>query len=280
MSGIDRCFAHLREKGESALVPFLMAGDPDLETTRALLMAAQAAGADLVELGVPFSDPTADGPALQRSAARALAAGTSLPRILEMVAELDGELKIPLILFGYYNPIFRYGPERCAGDAARAGVDGFLVVDLPPEEAEELRRPARAAGLDQIFLVAPTSDQRRLEAVRGSASGFVYYVSMTGVTGSRTITPADVRPGVERVRAVCRLPVGGGFGVTGPQEAAAVAQFADAVIVGSALMRLVERAGDRDAAVESVAAFVAELKTAVRGASRHANRGGDGPAGC
>jgi tryptophan synthase alpha chain len=222
----------------------------------------------MVELGVPFSDPTADGPVLQRSAARALKRGASLPRVLELVADVRRDLALPVILFGYYNPILRYGPARFAADAGKAGVDGLLIVDLPPEEADEIWKPARVAGMDQIFLLAPTSDERRVQAVLRKASGFLYYVSITGVTGSKAIAPADVRPMVERLRARCGLPVGVGFGITTPAEAAGVAGFADAVIVGSAIMRRVEEACGDDGKLESVATFLQELGQAVHGAPR------------
>ncbi len=205
MSRIKKMFAVLHRRGEAALVPFIMAGDPDLDATRALLLAAAEAGADLIELGVPFSDPTADGPVIQRAGLRALAHGTSLRQILELVAELrGGGFTTPIILFGYYNPIFHYGPDRLVADARRAGVDGLLVVDLPPEEADELWKPARAAGLDVIFLLAPTSDASRVRAVLRKASGFIYFVSMTGVTGSKAIDSAEVR--ADGARPARQLP--------------------------------------------------------------------------
>lgn len=263
-SRISARFAELRQAGEVALVPFIMAGDPDLGVTRELVHAMTDAGADLIELGVPFSDPTADGPVLQRSAYRALQRGTSLQRILEMVSDVRRAVATPIILFGYYNPLFRYGPSVVTRDAQQAGVDGLLVVDLPPEESDELWRPARDAGLDLIFLLAPTSDTRRVRAVLRRASGFVYYVSMTGVTGSRRITPADVRPAVERVRAQCDLPIGVGFGITSADEAAAVAAFADAVIVGTSIMRRVEEHGNGAGLVDEIAGFVRSLKQATR----------------
>lgn len=265
MGRIAKTFTALRRRGEAALVPFIMAGDPDLDATRGLLRAAVEAGADLIELGVPFSDPTADGPVIQRAGQRALARGTSLRQILELVDELRrAELDTPIILFGYYNPIFHYGPARLAEDAARAGVDALLVVDLPPEEAEELWRPARAAGLDVIFLLAPTSDERRIKAVLRKASGFLYFVSMTGVTGSRAIDSAGVRENVERLRSNCRLPIGVGFGISTPEQAARVADYADAVVVGSAIVRLIENEAGGAALVRSVGAFIRVLKDAIR----------------
>jgi tryptophan synthase alpha chain len=246
-------FAALRKRREVALVPFIMAGDPDLDATRALLRAAADAGADLIELGVPFSDPTADGPVIQRAGVRALKRGTSLRQILEMIAELRaGGMETPLVLFGYYNPVFHYGPERLSADAKRAGVDALLIVDLPPEEADELWKPARAAGLDVIFLLAPTSDEQRIRAVLRKASGFVYFVSMTGITGTKAIDAGDVRTMVENLRRSCRLPIGVGFGITTPAEAAVVASYADAVVVGSALVRLIESKGGSDDLVPAV----------------------------
>ena len=265
MGRIADCFAALRRRGEAALVPYIMAGDPDLDVTRALVRAAADAGADLIELGVPFSDPTADGPVIQRAGVRALQRGTSLRQILELVAELRrGGLATPIVLFGYYNPIFHYGPARLAADAARAGVDALLVVDLPPEEADELWKPARAAGLDVIFLLAPTSDERRVRAVLRKASGFVYFVSMTGITGTQAIDAAEVRRMVEDLRGQCRLPIGVGFGITTPAEAAAVASYADAVVVGSAIVRLIEAKGSASELVSEVGAFIGALKDATR----------------
>lgn len=265
MSRIAETFAALRERGKVALVPFLMAGDPDLDATRALLLEASEAGADLIELGVPFSDPTADGPVIQRAGLRSLAHRTSLRQILELVAELRrGGMTTPIVLFGYYNPIFHYGPERLAADAKQAGVDGLLVVDLPPEEADELWRPARAAGLDVIFLLAPTSDAGRVRAVLRKASGFVYFVSMTGVTGSKAIDAGEVERMVGELRGSCRLPIGVGFGISTPDEAAAVASYADAVVVGSALVRIIETHGGTPALVPEVGRFLRDLKSACR----------------
>jgi len=265
MGRIDETFAALKQRREVALVPFIMAGDPDLDATRVLLQAAVSAGADLIELGVPFSDPTADGPVIQRAGVRALQRGTSLRQILELVAELRrGGMTTPIILFGYFNPFLHYGPERLAADARAAGVDGLLVVDLPPEEADELWVPARAAGLDVIFLLAPTSDARRIKAVLRKASGFVYFVSMTGVTGTQAIDSADVARMVQGLRRTCRLPIGVGFGISTAEQATAVAAYADAVVVGSAIVKLVEAEGHSPALARSVGGFIGALKDAVR----------------
>src|SRR5262245_13854667 len=265
MGRITECFAALRARREVALVPFIMAGDPHLGVTRALVRAAADAGADLIELGVAFSEPTADGPVIQRAGVRALKSGASLRQVLELVAELrHSGLEIPIILFGYYNPVFRYGTERFSSDAARAGVDGVLVVDLPPEEADELWKPVRAAGLDVIFLLAPTSDERRVRAVTRKASGFIYFVSMTGITGTKAIDTAEVRQMVSALRESCRLPIGVGFGITTPAEAAIVASYADAVVVGSAIVRLVESKSTDGDVVGAVGDFIHALKDATR----------------
>ncbi len=240
MSRIAATFARLRAENRAGFIPFIMAGDPNLGVTRELLRAAVDAGADLIELGVPFSDPMADGPALQRSAERALALGATLTNVLELVAELRRDTDVPIVLFGYANPFLRYGAERLARDAVASGADGILCVDLPPEEADELQGAADAAGLDMIFLLAPTSDRSRIEAVRARARGFVYYVSITGTTGAAAPDPVDVATMVENVRTRVGLPVGVGFGITGPEQAATLARVADAVVVGSAVMRLVE----------------------------------------
>jgi tryptophan synthase alpha chain len=265
VSRIAETFAALRARGEAALVPYFTAGDPDLPTTRDLVRAALAEGADAVELGVPFSDPMADGPVLQRSAARALAAGTTLPRVLELVAKLRSESGQPIILMGYYNPFFRYGVERIAADAAAAGADGFLCIDLPPEEASELRVAARGAGLDLIALLAPTTPVARVRTIARAASGFLYFVSVLGVTGARAELPAELPALVRRARAVTPLPLGVGFGVSRPEQAAWIAGFADAVIVGSALARLVEEgAGEAPA---RVAGFLGGLRRALGAAA-------------
>ena len=257
-------FRELRARNESALVPFLVAGDPDLETTRKIVREFEARGADLIELGVPFSDTMADGPANQRAAARGLDAGASLAAILAMVSELRHETEIPLILFGYYNPIFHYGCDRLCADAARAGIDGLLVVDLPPEEADELKRPARANGLELIYLLAPTTPIERARKVVRSASGFLYYVSVTGVTGARTTLASDLEEQVRNLRGVTDLPIGVGFGISTAEQAGQVARFADAVVVGSALSLLIEANVKSPELVSRVGELVGSMKNAMR----------------
>lgn len=267
MSRIAEVLAARRAQGRSALIPYLTAGDPSLADTPALVRAAVAAGADVIELGVPFSDPMADGPVLQRAAGRALAAGTSLPRILETVGEVRREVATPIVLFGYYNPFFRYGVDAIARDAAAAGVDGVLCVDLPPEEAGELRAAARCAGLDLIALLAPTTPATRVRQIARTASGFLYFVSVLGVTGARATLPDELPALVAAVRKATDLPVGVGFGVQRPEQAAWLAGFADAVIVGSALARVIEESAAPEAPAR-VGAFVGDLATAMRAAGR------------
>lgn len=264
MNRIDSTFRDLRRKGSAALIPFLTVGDPDLPTTASLMRAAVESGADMLELGVPFSDPIADGPTLQRSIEFALKAGSSLPRALELVAEFRRKSQVPIVLYGYYNPIFRYGVERFAGDAARAGVDAVLVVDLPPEEVDELYGSIRAAGLHFIFLLTPTSGPDRIAKVLKKASGFVYYVSLTGVTGSAALSIEAVKEAVGRLREFTKLPIGVGFGISTPDQAAAVSQFADAIAVGSALMRTVDQVRGSERVVDEAAAFIRAMKAAMR----------------
>jgi tryptophan synthase alpha chain len=244
----------------------VVAGDPNLEATAALVREFEARGADLIELGVPFSDPMADGPANQRAAQRGLKFGASLAAILSMVSELRKETEIPLILFGYYNPIFHYGCARLCDDAARAGIDALLVVDLPLEEAGELKKPARANGLDLIYLLAPTTPIERARKVVRSASGFIYYVSVTGVTGARAALASDLEEHVNNLRSVTDLPIGVGFGISTPAQAAQVARFSDAVVVGSAITLLIEANADSADLVKKVGELVGSMKTAMKAA--------------
>jgi tryptophan synthase alpha chain len=264
MNRIDATFRELRRKGEAALIPFLTVGDPDLPTTAKLMRAAVKSGADMIELGVPFSDPIADGPALQKSIEIALKAGSSLPRALELVAEFRSESQVPIVLYGYYNPIFRYGVERFAVDAARAGVDAVLVVDLPPEEVDEIYGHIRRAGVHFIFLLTPTSGPDRIAKVLRKASGFVYYVSLTGVTGSNAISIDSVKEAIEGLRQYTKLPIGVGFGISTPAQAAAVSRFADAAVVGSALMRTIDGASGPRQVVDEAATFIGAMKAAMR----------------
>lgn len=268
MNRIDEEFSALRVRGETALIPFITAGDPDIETTLDILRVLERSGADCIELGVPFSDPMADGPTIQRASERALKRGASLPRILEMVHEFRQDSEIPLILFGYYNPFFRYGLKRFTQEAKEAGVDGILCVDLPPEESGELRQWTEAQGLDTIFLLAPTSDAERIRLVARRGRGFIYYVSVTGVTGARKRFEDHLHTQVARVRRYTPLPIGVGFGISTPRQAAWVASFADAAVVGSALIEVMERAGRKQEKVERAGTFLASLKRAMKRVSK------------
>jgi tryptophan synthase alpha chain len=271
---IDRRFEQLKAEGRAALVTFLTAGDPDPETSLAILRAIPTAGADVVELGMPFSDPMADGPAIQMSSQRALKAGQTLSKTLTIVrAFRQGDDATPLVLMGYYNPIYIYGVDRFLRDAKSAGVDGVIVVDLPPEEDEELCLPALKAGLNFIRLATPTTDDTRLPAVLANTSGFVYYVSITGITGAATPNPAKVIAAVARIKRHTKLPVAVGFGVRTAEQAAAIASGADGVVVGSALVNALKGSLDGDdratpKTVTVVINLVAELARGVRGARR------------
>jgi tryptophan synthase alpha chain len=262
MSRIDACFASLKAQGKSAFVSFIMAGDPDLETSLEIVRGLPAAGADVIELGMPFTDPMADGPSIQLAGQRALGAGQTLARTLEMVrAFREGDTDTPVILMGYYNPIHSMGVDAFLAAAKAAGVDGLIVVDLPPEEDDELCLPANRAGLQFIRLATPTTDDRRLPKVLQNTSGFVYYVSITGITGAAAARSAEVGPEVARIKAATSLPVCVGFGVRTPASAAAIAAVADGVVVGTAI---VERIARGDSAAE-VLAFVKTLADGAHG---------------
>ena len=248
MSAISEVFDRCKAENRAAFIPFLMAGDPDIETTPRLLEAAVAGGADLIEVGVPFSDPIADGPVNQRAATRALASHTTLDDILRMVARHRDHLGVPIVLFTYYNPLLARGISTFAELAAASGVDGVLCVDLPPEEAAEELLPALDAhGIASVFLLSPTSSNERVKRVEENASGFVYYVSRTGTTGERDELPRELTREVKRLRRKLSLPLAVGFGLSNPRQVGEVAKLADGVVVGSALVRLVEEhAGNGD----------------------------------
>jgi tryptophan synthase alpha chain len=271
---IDTCFARLKTERRAALVTFLMAGDPDLDTSLALLRALPGAGADVIELGMPFTDPMADGPAIQAAGQRALKGGHNMHKTLAMVNEFrKQDTATPLVLMGYYNPIYIYGVERFLGDAKRAGVDGMIVVDLPPEEDEELCLPALAAGLNFIRLATPTTDDKRLPAVLKNTSGFVYYVSITGITGAAAADAGQVAAAVTRIKRHTRLPVAVGFGVRTAAQARAIADRADGVVVGSALIDVLRQSLDHDKPTARTVAAVSELVSALADGVRAAGGG-------
>ncbi|MEI7816640.1 MAG: tryptophan synthase subunit alpha [Desulfuromonadales bacterium] len=241
MSRLTALFSALKSQDSRALVTFITAGDPDLSVTEEILYLLEDAGADIIELGVPFSDPMADGPTIQLASERALASGTTLHSILKLVEKVRVRSQIPIVLMGYINPVHAYGYERFCRDAVDAGVDGVLLVDMPPEESHELTEPAGRYGLDVIFLLTPTSDTARITAVDNLGSGFVYYVTVTGVTGTRATVSETLAQELSRVRQGVSLPVMAGFGISTPEQAAEVAQLADGVVVGSAIVKLFEQ---------------------------------------
>ena len=246
MTRIGDRFARQRAEGKPAFVAFLTAGDPSLDRTVEAALDLDRAGADVLELGVPFSDPLADGPVIQRASERALARGVTLPLVLDAVRRIRERSELPLLLFSYYNPLLQYGVDRLARDAKAAGVDGALVTDLPPEEAEEWIAAARAADLDTVFLASPTSPPERLKRVAEASRGFVYAISRTGVTGERQALSGDAGPLVERLRALCGVPVALGFGLSTPEQVREAAAIADGVVVGSALVRFLEEHPEGD----------------------------------
>lgn len=268
MSRIKNTFNRLRKNGEKALIPYIMAGDPDLSTTRTLIFEMEKAGCDIIELGAPFSDPLADGPTIQRAAIRSLKNHTNIADVLGFVADLRKETKIPLILMTYYNLIFKYGEERFAADAASAGLDGVILPDLPPEEAGTLIASAKKSGLDTIFLLAPTSTEERIRLVARMSQGFIYYVSITGVTGSALSKDASIKQAIERIKTMTDKPVAVGFGISSPAQAREIALTgADGVIVGSALVKVIEEAAGSDELVSKAATFVRQLKQGVLAAA-------------
>ena len=263
-SKLDRTFAQLRQSGEKALITYVMAGDPSLQETEQLVVELEKAGADIIELGVPFSDPIADGPVIQQAAERALRSGTTLRAILSMIARLRAKTQIPLVLMAYYNTIHAFGLDLFCQEAAHAGVDGLIMPDMPPDEAGPLKGPAAAAGLPLIFLLAPTSTAARRTFVARQSQGFVYYVSLTGITGAKLPNLADVEKNVEKIKKVTNVPVAVGFGIATPEDAAKVAAIADGVIVGSAIVKKISAHQEKPDMVKQVAEFVRSLKTAMR----------------
>ncbi len=264
MSRIKNTFNRLRKKSETALIPYIMAGDPDLSTSKTLILEMEKAGSDIIELGAPFSDPLADGPVIQKAALRSLTNRTSIADVLGLVADVRKTSAIPLILMTYYNLIFKYGEERFVRDAVAAGLDGLILPDLPPEEAGALMLPAKKAGLDTIFLLAPTSTDDRIKLVAKVTQGFVYYVSLTGVTGAKLAVQNSIEDALLRIKSATAKPVAVGFGISSPDQAAQVAGWgADGVIVGSALVKVIEENTGNAELVPRVAAFVKALKQGV-----------------
>jgi tryptophan synthase alpha chain len=258
MSRIGARLSQIRSRQGKAFIPYIMAGDPNVARTKELVRILEECGADIIELGVPFSDPLADGPTIQKAARRSLFEGMTLGGALELVRELRTHTQIPIVFMTYYNPIFKYGEERFAREAAAAGVDGIIIPDLPPDEAGNLMRFSRKAGLDLIFLLAPTSTEERIKKVSKASGGFIYYVSITGITGAKLSMDSSIESHIARIRTETGKPVAVGFGISTPEEAAAVSRFADAVIVGSAI---VKRAGEPDAELKR---YLLSLRNAIR----------------
>ncbi len=242
----------------------MTAGDPSLAVTKELIFALEAAVADILEIGVPFSDPTADGPVIQAAAQRALKNGMTLQGILKMIAKVRQVSAIPIVLFGYFNPLFAYGVKKFAHDAAKAGLDEVLVVDLPPEEAHELRQYSDASGIDFISLVAPTTGAKRTRQIVSAAAGFLYYVSITGITGTATPVIADIKKAVDQIRKFTQLPVAVGFGITEPAQAREIGRISDGVVIGSAVVKMIDENRNNPEMVKVVAGYVREIKKALR----------------
>ena len=263
MTRIAQVFKRLKAKGDKALIPFITAGDPDLATTKALALEMAAKGADLLELGIPFSDPLADGPTIQAASNRAVQGGIHLQEVLKLAGEIRRETDIPLILMGYYNPILQYGLERTTREAAALGVDGFIIPDLPPEEAGPWRVAAAKAGVAAIFLAAPTSGTERIKHMGQLTKGFLYYVSVTGITGARTELPPELITALKEVRRLVKCPLAVGFGISTPEQVKWLAPYVDGIVVGSAIVQRVARLKGQEL-IKEVGEFVAALKAPLR----------------
>ncbi len=263
MSRIKKCFETLKAGNRKALVAFITAGDPDLDGTRGIFEVIEKSGADIIELGVPFSDPLADGPVIQASSQRSLRSGTTLKKILQLVTEIRKSSQLPIVLMTSFNPVYVYGQEAFARDAVQAGVDGVIIPDLPPEEADEFSGYADSNGLDMIFLLAPTSTGERIRMIVGRSRGFIYYISLTGTTGARDSLADGVGEKVAVIKQSAKIPVLVGFGISGPEQARAAAEISDGVIVGSAIVKLIEQNADSGERGRKVGDFVAGVKQAL-----------------
>ncbi len=260
MSRISKKFKELRENNRKALIVFVTAGVPDLQTTGTLILELERSGVDIIELGIPFSDPLADGPVIQRSSQRSLEGGVTLTKILKLLKDIRRKTEIPLVLMGYYNPILNYGEKKFIRDSVNAGADGLIVPDLPPEEGENIIREGRAKGLDVIFLLAPTSTEERIKLIARLSRGFIYYVSLTGVTGMRDQLVDSIKPMVKKIRRFTNKPIAVGFGISNPQQAGKVAALADGVILGSAVVNIIEQSQNKKECLSQVGKFVRSLR--------------------
>ena len=266
MSKIETTFAKLKSQKKRVLIPYIMAGDPDLETTKSLIIAIERSGADMLELGVPFSDPIADGPTIQMASERAIKSGTTLKKVMALVKNLrkDG-LSIPIIIMTYYNIIFQYGIDMFPANAVSSGIDGVIIPDLPPEEASEFLKHSKKPGLDTIFLLAPTSTEDRIKKVVSSAKGFIYYVSMTGITGAKLSNVSEVKSRISSIRQHTGLPVAVGFGISNEKDAKKISGWADGVIVGSALVKLINENSGKRVLLSKAGKFIKSMKGAIAG---------------
>ena len=260
---IETRFSELRKRGEKALVVYLTAGDPSLPKTEELILALDTAGVDILEIGVPFSDPTADGPIITAASQRALKGGATLRGILDMIERVRKTSEIPIVLFGYYNPVFIYGNEEFAKRAKTSGVDGILIVDLPPEESAELRQYTDRVGIDFISLIAPTSGEERIGKISKHAAGFLYYISITGVTGTKKPLLGDIKRDMEMIRRITPLPVVVGFGISTPRQCAEIAPYADGIVIGSAFVRMIEENSGKDNLVPLISRYAADIKASL-----------------
>ncbi|MHB8137944.1 MAG: tryptophan synthase subunit alpha [Smithellaceae bacterium] len=264
MGRIGKKFESLRAKNEKALIVYLTAGDPSLAITKQLILGLEKSGVDILEIGVPFSDPTADGPVIQAASQRALKNGTTLKSVLNLVADIRLVSEIPIVLFGYFNPIFAYGVDQFAKAARQAGVDGVLVVDLPPEEAQELRIHSDPARLDFISLVAPTTGKERLKNILNSATGFLYYISITGITGTVAPKIDDIAREVAKIRKLTKMPIAVGFGISNTEQAEEIGAIADGIVIGSAVVKLIDENRNNRDLVKVVSDYTKEIKEALR----------------
>ncbi len=264
MTRIEKKFQELKQKKEKALITFITAGDPDFESTTQYIQAIEEGGADIIELGVPFSDPLADGPVIQKSALRALQSGTTLKKIIQMVSQVRENSSIPIILMSSFNPIFRYHEETFVKDAVNSGVDGIIIPDLPPEEAALMNKLSEEAGLNNIFLLAPTSSEDRIQIVSQMSRGFIYYVSLTGVTGTREKLAEDLKENILKIKNITSKPVAVGFGISTPKHAAFAAEIADGAIVGSAIVKIIENRSKPDQTSNQIRQFVRSMKDAIK----------------
>ncbi|MCK5594688.1 tryptophan synthase subunit alpha [bacterium] len=264
MKRIEQVFFNLVKTNKTAFIPFITAGDPTIDTTRKLVFAFEEAGADIIELGIPFSDPLADGHTIQQASERALKNGVSLRNVIELVSDIREKSSVPIVLMGYYNPIFKYGVSNFVRDSIKAGVDGIIVPDLPPEEAMPIYDETKNSSLAVIFLAAPTSTDDRIKLIGRMTKGFIYYVSLTGVTGARGMLPRTIKRNVSRIKSLTSKPVSVGFGISTPQQAKEVASYADGVIVGSAIVKLIEQNLNKPDPLDKVTAYVKQMVNATK----------------